>query len=47
MVFVMISVVHSAYSAEGDIQSGLPRTEAALKTKQYHKKITLRVYIGR
>ena len=27
----MISVVHSAYSAEGDTQRGLPPTEAALK----------------
>ena len=27
----MISVVHSAYSAEGDTQRGLPHAEAALK----------------
>ena len=31
MVFVIISVVHSVYSAEGDMQSGLPHTGAALK----------------
>ena len=42
--YVIISVVHSAYSAEGDTQRGLLRTEAALKNLTIYSKTALAVY---